>query len=241
MAEWINTPVIIIAVLTLLGILWKAASWQGSVNADLSAWKASTDRERAEWKDQAERGRAEWQQQAERDRAEWKEQVERGRAESQQQAERDQAEWKEQAERDRAEWKEQAERDRSVTQEFMREIRDDIKNIFSRLGPAPVVGKSPLQLTDFGETIAAHVAAYQWAQSLAPTLIDRVEGKQPFQIDEFCDSYVSNELDEAMETLVSSASYQHALSKDGVRSVLRVVLRDELLRMTSGGTVSQQG
>ena len=186
MAEWIDTPVIIIAVLTLLGILWKAASWQGSVNADLSAWKASTDR-------------------------------------------------------DRAEWKQQAERDRSVTQELMREIRDGIKNIFSRLGPAPVVGKSPLQLTDFGETIAAHVAPYEWAKSLAPTLIDRVEGKQPFQIDEFCDSYVSNELDEHMETLVSSASYQHALSKDGVRSVLRVVLRDELLGMTPGGTVSQQG
>ena len=197
MAEWINTPVIIIAVLTLLGILWKAASWQGSVNADLSAWKASTDRDRAEWKQQAER--------------------------------------------DRAEWKEQAERDRSVTQEFMREIRDDIKNIFSRLGPAPVVSKSPLQLTEFGETIAAHAAAYEWAKSLAPTLIDRVEGKQPFQIDEFCDSYVSNELDEDMETLVSSASYQHALSNDGVRSVLRVVLRDELLGMTPGGTVSQQG
>ena len=208
MAEWIDTPVIIIAVLTLLGILWKAASWQGSVNADLSAWKASTDRDRAEWK---------------------------------QQAERDRAEWKQQAERDRAEWKEQAERDRSVTQELMREIRDGIKNIFSRLGPAPVVGKSPLQLTDFGETIAAHVAPYEWAKSLAPTLIDRVEGKRPFQIDEFCDSYVSNELDEHMETLVSSASYQHALSKDGVRSVLRVVLRDELLGMTPGGTVSQQG
>ncbi len=197
MAEWINTPVIIIAVLTLLGILWKAASWQGSVNADLTEWKASTDRDRAEWKQQAER--------------------------------------------DRAEWKEQAERDRSLTQEFMREIRDDIENIFSRLGPAPVVGKSPLQLTDFGETIAAHVAAYEWAKRLVPTLIDRVEGKQPFQIDEFCDSYVSNELDEAMETLVSSAAYQHALGKDGVRSVLRVVLREELLRMTPGGTVSKQG
>ncbi len=197
MAEWINTPVVIIAVLTLLGILWNAASWQGSVNADLSAWKASTDRDRAEWKQQADR--------------------------------------------DRAEWKEQAERDRSVTQEFMREIRDDVKNIFSRLGPAPVVDKSPLQLTDFGETIAAHVSAYECAKSLAPSLIDRVEGKQPFQIDEFCDSYVSNELDEDMETLVSSASYQHAPSKDGGRSGLRVVLLDELLRMTPGGTVSQQG
>ena len=42
---------------------------------------------------------------------------------------------------------------------FAKEVRDDIKQIFLRLPPVPVVSSSPLQLTDLGEENSARLGA----------------------------------------------------------------------------------
>ena len=113
----------------------------------------------------------------------------------------------------------------------MEEIRKDIKEIFLRLPPVPVAGSSPIKLTDFGEQIAAKIKASEWAQGLAPTIVHEVAGKRPFEIDEFSEEFVTNKLGEQWETRVAGCAYEFGIKRDGVHDVLRVVLRDELIRL----------
>ena len=69
---------------------------------------------------------------------------------------------------------------------LMKEIRGDIKQILLRLPPPrPVASGGPMQLTEFGQKIAAWLDAKDWAAQLAPDLVDEATGNQPFQIDEF--------------------------------------------------------
>lgn len=130
-------------------------------------------------------------------------------------------------------WVARIEANQDTFKEFMREIRDDIKKIFSRLPPAPVSASSPLRLTDFGKQIEEHLNARDWARSLAPTLSNEVAGKQPFEIDAFSKAYVHGELEEDWNVKVASCAYEFGIDRDGVLSVLRVVLRDALLSEVS--------
>ncbi len=138
---------------------------------------------------------------------------------------------KDDAEKDRTEFKEKSEKDRSEILGLIKEIREDIKNIFLRLPPAPVAGSSPLRLTDFGNQISSSIKAEEWANELAPTLLDDVQGKQPFEVDEFCQDYVQQKLSDLWQGKVAGCAYEFGIDKDGVLAVLRVVLRDELLRL----------
>ena len=138
-----------------------------------------------------------------------------------------------------ARWTQKIDQGHVDFREFVKEIKDDIKeirghilDIFNRLPPVPTAGKSPLQLTDFGEKIAARLEAYQWGKRIAPTLLTKVKGKQPFEIDEFSNAYVNDCLDEQWHRLVAEGAYEFGIDRDGVLSVLRVILRDELLRLT---------
>lgn len=47
--------------------------------------------------------------------------------------------------------------DRKNLAEFVREIREDIKTILSRLPPPEATGSSPLQLTDFGKALSSGI------------------------------------------------------------------------------------
>ena len=85
--------------------------------------------------------------------------------------------------------------DRSTIKSFMKEIRNDIKDISKRLPPPPAVaGQSPIRLTDHGEELATDLQAKAWAKELAPSIVDEVRGKRPFEIDEFCNTYVTTRL-----------------------------------------------
>lgn len=113
---------------------------------------------------------------------------------------------------------------------FAREVRDDIKLIFLRLPPVPVAGASPLQLTDFGEKMADFMKAKTWASELRPSLLAEVAGKRPFEVDEFSRRYVQTRLQDDMKERVAACAYEFGVERDDVLKVLRVVLRDELLR-----------
>lgn len=128
-------------------------------------------------------------------------------------------------------WVAGVDNDRAGLQPFMEEIRKDIKEIFLRLPPVPVSGNSPLKLTDFGEKIAAKIEAPEWARELAPTVAHEVAGKRPFEIDEFSQEFVITRLGEQWEARVAGCAYDFGIKRDGVRDVLRVVLRDELIRL----------
>ena len=114
--------------------------------------------------------------------------------------------------------------------ENVREIRADIKRLFSALPPLPVAGSSPLRLTEFGEEIAASMNAKEWASGLKPELLPEVEGKEPFEVDEFCRDYVQKRLPDEWRRKIAECAYEFGIDKDGVEKVLTVVLREELLQ-----------
>ena len=162
----------------------------------------------------------------------WKTNVDRDRRESKDAADKDRAAFKETADKDRQTFKEDLKQHRSTLQKFMVEIRDDIKKIFLRLPPVPVASSSPLKLTDFGEKIAKEFEAREWATGLTPTLAHEVEGKRAFEIDEFSEKFVGTRLGKDWEERVAGCAYDFGIKRDDVRAVLRVVLRDELIRLT---------
>ena len=123
--------------------------------------------------------------------------------------------------------------DRNTIKGFMDEIRSDIKKIFERLPPTPMLVKSdsPISLTDLGEQAAKEMDVYAWASSVAPDLLDQVAGKQEFEIYEFCSEYIHSLKDEEMLRKVAACAYNHGTDSGSVLTVLMVVLRDKLLEL----------
>ena len=110
------------------------------------------------------------------------------------------------------------------------QIRRDINQMFLRLPSPTVAGGSPTRLTDTGREIAAALEAEEWARRLAPGLLAQVAGMVPFEVDDFAATYVQQHLSDDLRRLVAARAYEHGIDRPSVRDVLRVVLRDELLR-----------
>lgn len=148
-------------------------------------------------------------------------------------------------------WIGQVNSDRKSFKTFMAEVRGDMAEIrkkfdkiLLRLPPTPVAGSSPLRLTDLGEEIAADLNASEWASTLALSLREKVHDMLPFEVDEFCHRHVEQFYSrsgsghahkapsEDMARKVAICAFERGLDRASVRSVLRVVLRDELLKPT---------
>ena len=115
--------------------------------------------------------------------------------------------------------------------EFATEIRGDIKEIFLRLPPPRLIESgSPARLTEHGIKLANFLQAEDWAAGVAATIVHEVGDKKPFQIEEFSREYVATKLEPEIEERVAACAYEFGTERDGVKSVLWVVLRDELLR-----------
>ena len=117
--------------------------------------------------------------------------------------------------------------------EFMAEIRDDIKNILTRLPPVAVAGGSPLQLTDLGRSISDGLKAAEWAVRTAPTMRHRIEGKEPYEIQDICFAYIADEFKPTgeQEAQIKACAYENGIETKQVLDVLAVELRDRLLAM----------
>ena len=131
-----------------------------------------------------------------------------------------------------ARWTGSIDKDLESLKRSMKEVRDDIKDILSRLSSPPVTSDSPLRLTDFGEEISKSIGAQPWAERLAPSLMHEVCGKEPFEIDRFCIDYVEN-LGPEWDRKIAESSYEFGIKESGIKSVLHVVLRDEILKIVS--------
>ena len=123
----------------------------------------------------------------------------------------------------------------------IRDIRTNITEIFKSLGPAAVTRSSPLTLTDFGHQLSQRLQAVAWAHDLAPTLLDKVQNKQAFQIDEYAEDYVKRYLSADMKDRVALCVYEYGTNRPNVLLVLRVVLRDELIKLTGVEQHQQAG
>ena len=115
--------------------------------------------------------------------------------------------------------------------ERLGELEQRVAHIEGRLGPpVPATAASPLRLTNYGEAISAAVSATVWAQQKAETLRSQVRGKQPYEIAEL--SFAAGQ-EYALGPQVREAMYEYGYLHDHVRTVLGIVLRDELFRESS--------
>ncbi len=130
-----------------------------------------------------------------------------------------------------SEWKGKVNADIGNFQEFMAEVRADIKRIFLRLEPEVASRRSPLRLTDLGKKVSAEIEAAAWAARTAPTLTGRIDGMEAYDIQEFSFIYADDELEltDEQQSLVKQAAYGNGLAESTVRRVMAFELRDQLL------------
>ena len=116
----------------------------------------------------------------------------------------------------------------------MKEIRDGIKQILSRLPGEVVASGSPLRLTELGETVSAQLDAKAWARQLASKFKKRTEGMQDYEDNEFAFEHVKESFEptDEQEAKIRSCAYENGLSREKVLDVLAVELRDSLLTLT---------
>lgn len=135
-------------------------------------------------------------------------------------------------------WMGEVNADRKGVNDFMKEIRSDIRKILRRL-PAPTIKSgSPIQLTELGRSISDDLHARDWVERTAPSLTERVRGKQPFEIQAFCFDYVKDEFEPSATLLLrlQESAYDNSIDLDGVLDVLAVELRDRLLELAGAPT-----
>ena len=120
--------------------------------------------------------------------------------------------------------------DRSKFNEFIKEIRSKLDKILDRLPPIAVSSGSPLRLTEFGEKIAKQINAEEWSVQLASKVATAVEGKTPYEIQQFCLNYVQElEISSEQHEVLYNCAYENGMDVKTVRRVLGIVLRDKLL------------
>ena len=126
-------------------------------------------------------------------------------------------------------WQGKVETELRTFRSFMKEIRDNVKEVFERLPQRTVTANSPLRLTTFGEKIAKTFGTQEWAKGVALSVATNLVNKEPFEIDDFCQGYVDDMLDQDEATRVGNCAYTYGIESKDVLQVLRVVLRNEIL------------
>lgn len=122
----------------------------------------------------------------------------------------------------------------SVMTEFREdfsEIRAGLKLILEQSQPETLCNAGPLRLTDLGNSISQVLNAARWAEDIAPALAQRVDAMVPYDIQEFCRSYVRDEFrpPPELEAQIKECAYEYGLDRLAVLDVLVIELRDQLL------------
>lgn len=122
---------------------------------------------------------------------------------------------------------------KATVAKFMDDIRNRLIEVFDRLPPVAVAGGSPLRLTKLGETITEELDASEWITKVAAELRGDVEGRRPYDVQEFCGEYIHEVFrpDVEQDEKIKACAYNHGLTDSQVLDVLVILLRDELLSM----------
>ena len=130
-------------------------------------------------------------------------------------------------------WYKNVNSDRNRFNEFMEEVRQDIKKILLRL-PSPVATKSsPIRLTDLGEAISDGVNAKGIVNEIADEIIEQARGKTKYQIQELCQDYFKNKYEPDHDTLsvMEMCAFENGVKLEEVRTVLSIELRDRVFEL----------
>ena len=143
---------------------------------------------------------------------------------------------------DDGEWKGWVNADRKNFKEFMaridrtiQKIQEDINRIFLSIPPDPFYRSSPIRLNDLGNAISSAIGGTEWAGRHATTVVSRIEGFDAYEIQHFCFAYVKEaDYSDEEKKAIRSSAYENGLTRDRVRRVLAIELRDKLLELAGG-------
>ena len=114
-----------------------------------------------------------------------------------------------------------------------KEFREDIKKLLERLPATPVMGSSPLRLTELGQSMSESLDARAWAERTAQTMVEKVSGMEPYEVQEFCFDYMKSKFNptDEQEAGIKRCAYDEGLKEKQVRDVMGIELRDALLAL----------
>lgn len=136
-------------------------------------------------------------------------------------------------------WAGEVNSDTTWLKEAIQEIRQDVKEIFKRLGGPTIESSSPIKLTDklteLGKRVADEIDGQTWAQNEAPKIKVRVRGQSDYEIQEFCMDYCVAKYQPTAELLkkMQISAYNNGIGLRSVQEVLGVLLRDEIIQSVS--------
>ena len=130
--------------------------------------------------------------------------------------------------------------DRDSFKDFTTEVRADIKKILSIVSTSKVTyEKSPTRLTDLGEKVSETVNAKAIASQIVDMEREKLKGKAPFEIQDFCERYMINDFEPTSEQrlILGQCAFENGIPIESVHRVIAIVMRDILLEI-SGYTAS---
>ena len=129
-------------------------------------------------------------------------------------------------------WRAEVDSDRLRFSKFMEEIRNDIKDLLSRLPSSPTTSASPIRLTDLEERISTNINAKSWAEKVANEMVEQTKGFDLLKIqEESFEKAQSFEPDKSLLQNMRDSAFREGINLNGVRAVLGVELRDCLLAL----------
>ena len=133
-----------------------------------------------------------------------------------------------------AKWAGQVDADRENFKDFIKEVRGKLDSLFRLVSRGTVDAGSPTRLTDLGREVSDEIGAGEWAKNQAALFARQLQGKQPYESQDFSFDYVFNRHEPEEEELArwKESAYQHGLDISQVKNVLMVELRDALLQAT---------
>ena len=143
-----------------------------------------------------------------------------------------------------ATWRGEVDTDRKSFKSFMKQVGETLKKIQRELdtvrqimaayfGKPLFVPKSPIQLTEYGETVSKEIDAAKWVERIAPTLEDRVRSMDAYEIQDFCFEYAkgTDHYHGGERTVIRDVAYRYGLEVNAVHRVLAIKLRNRLLKL----------
>ena len=130
-------------------------------------------------------------------------------------------------------WYKDVNHDRRDLRSLLQAIQKDIREIKDKLSgtPAATTSGSPLQLSEYGKKLAKCLDAEKWAANKASELLPEMQGKDAYEIQQYCNTYVFDKFQPTIpqDRLIRDCMYQNGATRTHVNEVLSLVLRDEAL------------
>ena len=122
-----------------------------------------------------------------------------------------------------------------MREQFMPEIRGKFEELLKTLPRSAFAPGSPLRLTDLGRQVAECLESREWASRVGGELKLQAERLEPYQIDDLARQYIEKNVnaDEGeWAERIKKCAFESGVKREELPVVLRIVLRDELLRLT---------